>query len=327
MIIKKLYTIIFSLAAVFLFLLQACVNNELEELEAREKKIIGDYLALNPEFTKTEGGIYILEDRTGNGLTPAVDEWIFVNFVGRYLEDSTIRETTYDSLKSEWPASDGFENYLYGPSKILYGYSMPGLNEAVSLMKEGGKATFIIPGDKANYDYRPLLYEIELIRVVKDIKALDDSALFQYIDKKGFLDTAIVDTTVWVRLDETINNDSIVNGDTVFMRFEGRLIDGFGDSVVDNRIFNSNLNDEAPLKFVYPSKVISGKILGNKIPEGLVTALRYIKRGKGSVIIRYPRAFKEAGYVHEKENYIIVPKFQSVVYDIEVTQIISPPGN
>jgi hypothetical protein len=204
---------------------------------------------------------------------------------------------------------------------------MPGLNEAMSLMKEGGKAIFIIPGDKANYDYRPLLYEIELLRVVKDIKALDDSAVFQYVDKKGFTDTATIDTTVWVRLDEIFSSDTIANGDTVFMRFEGRLIDGFGDSVTDNRIFNSNLNDEAPLKFVYPSKIISGKILDQKIPDGLVKALRFINHAKGSVVIRYPGAFNEAGNVHKTQNYIIVPKFQSVVYDIEITRIISPPGN
>jgi hypothetical protein len=132
MIIKKIHTVILLLASVFLFLLQACVNNELEELEAREKKIIGDYLALNPGFIKTEGGIYILEEKVGTGLTPAFDEWVFVNFVGKYLEDGSIRETTYDSLKSEWPVSEFFENYLYGPSKILYGYSMPGLRSYVA---------------------------------------------------------------------------------------------------------------------------------------------------------------------------------------------------
>ena len=154
------------------FLLSGCVKDELKELEEKEKKIIAEYIAAHPGFIQTEGGLYVHEEIAGNGMSPVKGNYVFINYVGRYLEDGEIRETNIDSLKNDWPVSPSLENFLYGPSKITYGDKMPGINEALGMMKEGGKAAFIIPSGKANFDYNPLIYELELLKVVRNPESI-----------------------------------------------------------------------------------------------------------------------------------------------------------
>jgi FKBP-type peptidyl-prolyl cis-trans isomerase 2 len=308
-------------------MITGCVKNEVEEMEAREKKIIEQYLADNniSADTKTEGGIYFIETVAGTGQTPVKDDNVFINYVGRYLEDGLIRETSYDSLKSDWPAAATFEDLLYGPVKVIYGYSMPGINEALSLMKEGGRATVIIPSDKANYDFNPLMYELELLRVVKNPVSYEDSVMNIYKDKY-FGDESRVDTSqfVWLKITETSDSEvTFGTGDTLYFNFTGKIVDGFGDSVQASRVFDSNTG-EAPLKYLFgQTKVTSGQMLNqNLIPDGLKLALDSIQNEvKASVLMKYDQAFEEDGLVHPVYNYIIIPRLQTVVYDIEVVDI------
>jgi hypothetical protein len=305
----------------------ACVKNDLEELEAREKQLINKYLTDNniSADTKTEGGIYFIEKVTGSGLTPVKDNYIIINYVGRYLEDGSIRETSYDSLKADWTISPDLENYLYGPAKIIYGYSMPGINEALSMMKEGGKASAIIPSDKANYDYRPLIYELELIRVVKNIKRFEDSVLTVY-STKHYGNEAQIDTFgIWTRINEAPASSNIFGtGDSLFFNFTGKLVDGFGDSTVADRIFDSNAG-LAPVKYIYgQQRLTDGKMLGTILPKGLKTAIDSLQITNGmkfSVLMKYDQAWDKTGFLHPIGKYIVIPVYQNIEYDIEVTAI------
>jgi FKBP-type peptidyl-prolyl cis-trans isomerase len=315
----RTFMITLGFAGVFFILLHGCVKNELEEREADEKKIISTYLASHPGFTKTEGGIYVQMNREGNGLTPSAGEFIFINYVGKYLEDEVIRETSYDSLKSLWPISGNLTNYLYGPLKTSYGDKMPGINEALALLKEGGKGTFIIPSDKANFDQIPLLYEIELLKVIGDPVAFEDSVLTIFA-QENFSETDRFDTlNVWMKITESSESPLFFGtGDTLYFSFVGKLVDHFGTTASTERIFDSN-----QLKLIYNlSKPSSGKILNGTIPSGLRIALDSIQNGiKASVLLGYDQAYGEEGIEHSVNEYTIIPPYQTVVYDIEITDI------
>lgn len=318
-------------AFIIVFTLPGCVKDELKELEEKESKIISEYVAANPGFIQTEGGLYVYEEIAGNGLTPLKGNYVFINYVGRYLEDGVIRETNYDSLKNDWPISGNLENFLYGPSRITYGDKMPGINEALGMMKEGGKAAFIIPSGKANFDYKPLLYELELIKVVRDIEVYEDSVMNVYIDQH-FGDDARIDTlNIWYKLSDTIPGSEDVFGpqDTLFFNFTARLVDGFTDPIQINRIFDSNQNKD-PLKYNYgQANLSSGQMLNNKLPIGLKTALDSLQiqnHSKATLLLGYDRAFGSTGHLHPEDKYIIIPAFQSVIYDIEVIDILSVPA-
>lgn len=315
-----------------LLLAAGCLNNEWEDSQNHEQDMIQNYLQENniPEESKTAGGIYFVEQDTGYGLAPLKDDYIIINYVGRKIEDNSIHETTYDSLKDEWPAARSYTYYVYGPVKFVFGYSISGLNEGISLMNEGGKATMVIPSDKAFYDFIPYVYDIELIKVIKDPVEYEDSVLLAYRTENGFEDetTKLKDKNVWFR--ETVTPDpgdqrTVENNDTVLLRFNGRLVDGFGSELMDNRIFDSNTDDTNPLKLVFSStspKVVSGSILS--LPKGLVAAIDTMRIGThATAVLKYDQAFEDKGLYSTQHGYIIVPKYQTIVYDIVVEDIRS----
>ncbi len=326
----KSSTLIILVAVTLVLTVSACLKDDMKKQAAHEKQLIQEYISdhnISPD-TKTNGGIYYIEKEEGTGRSPLEDNYIFIHFTGRYIEDGSVIETSYDT--TYWPISDLFDQYLFGPVKLAYGHSMLGINEALSYMKEGGKSTVILPSDKANYDYKPLVYDLHLIKVIRDPIAYEDSVVETYLVQKGYLPANKVDN-IWYK-ETLIPNPSDVDdvkiNDTVYIRFEGRIIDGFTDPISDSRIFDSNMDDAQPLKYVYGSKVTSGSILNQTIPAGLKTAIDSMRVGvKASAVIPYTEAFGVEGVSHTNYKYTIIPGYQSVLYNIEVTAIKSGPGN
>jgi FKBP-type peptidyl-prolyl cis-trans isomerase len=319
---RKIQLLPFFVSALMV-LASGCVKNEIEDLENNEKKIISKYLSDHniTDDKKTEGGIYFIETKAGTGLAPAKDNYVVINYVGRYLEDGVIRETSYDSLKADWPLSDIFKYYLYGPIKVIYGYSMPGINEALSLMKEGGKATVVLPSDKANYDYKPLVYEIELLKVIKDPAVFDDSTMNLYVQANYSDGVQIGDTTLWYKVTQpSTATDSFGTGDSIYFNYKGKIVDAYGSSIIANRVFDSN-SETGLSKYKSGMKTPTNMML---FPNGLKVAFDSIKfqnHSKVSIAIGNSMAYGKNGYVFPTQNYIIVPVYQSLVYDIEVVDI------
>ncbi len=330
-------TLSFSGSVIMLLTLAAgCLQNEWEEKEEREKKIIAEYLADNniTGDQKTEGGIYYVERTAGTGASPVTDDYIVIEYVGRYLEDNAIRETTYDSLKEDWTAADDFINYVYGPVKFKFGYTVPGLNEGIAMMKEGGKALLVLPSDKAFYDFNPMSYEIELLKVIPDPGHYEDSVLLEYRNAKGFDDGTKLGDNVNVWFKETITPDptddrTVEPNDTVIFRFKGRLVDGFGSTLKDDRVFDSNMESAEPvIRIVYSTtspSVKSGTILA--MPKGLVAALDSMREGThATAVLHYDQGFDDKSLTSTTYGYTIVPPYQTLVYDIIVEDIRPPAG-
>ena len=317
----------FILLVILMNLVSGCLNNEWQEKEQHEKDLIQAYLSDHgiTEEQKTEGGIYFVEERAGTGITPVKDDYVVINYVGRYIEDNEIHETSYDSLSEDWAALDYYTYYVFGPLKFKYGYSIAGINEGLSLMKEGGKATLVVPSDKAYYDFNPLVYEIELIKVIKDPIDYEKSVWKEYMAVKGYdtITTAYKD----IYYKETFTPDpndqnTAATGDTIIFWFTGRLVDGFGPEVTDERVFDANKDvDEDPIRYkIGESKAISGQILG--FPDGLRTAMDTLRTGThATYVLPYSTAFGEDGLFSTNYGYTIVPEYQTVVYEIVVEDI------
>jgi FKBP-type peptidyl-prolyl cis-trans isomerase len=307
----------------------ACLENEWEEKEQNEKEIIDTYLGENgiTEEQKTTGGIYFIEAFAGTGLTPQKDNYVIINYTGRYLEDGSIHETSFDTLKDDWENADVYKYFVYGPLKFQYGYSISGINEGLALMKEGGKAELVIPSDKAFYDFNPLVYEVELLKVIRNPVTYEDSVLNIYIAEKGY-DSTTVYKDIYFKETVTPNPSderTVQQGDTILFRFAGKLVDGFGLIIQDNRIFDGNMDDTNPVKYVYgKSDLISGFMLA--FPVGLKSALDTMREGThATAVLPYEQAFGDKGLFNSTYGYTIVPKFQTVVYDI-ILEEIRPPS-
>jgi FKBP-type peptidyl-prolyl cis-trans isomerase len=316
-------------AAILLLSASGCLQNDWEEKEENEKKLISDYLSANgiSEEQKTEGGIYYIEERAGTGLTPEPEDYVIIDYVGRYIDGNAIHETSYDSLKDDWENAVYYTNYVYGPVKFIHGFSLAGINEGLSLMKEGGKATLVLPSDKAFYDFRPMVYEVELHKVITNPVAYEDSVLDEYLVSLGFDSINTYYKGIYYK--ETVTPDPgdqrvVQTNDTILFRFTGRLVDGFGSEIKDNRVFDTNVGDEEPARMVYTGTSTTRPEAMIAIPDGLKIAFDTLREGThATFVLPHTQAYKDVGVFSTVYGYTVVPRYQTVVYDITVEDIRS----
>ena len=133
-------------------------------LKAEEATIAAAALIaeLTEGATETPSGLMYIIEREGNGVKPLASQVVKVHYEGR-LVDGTIFDSSYDRKQPiEFPL---------GVGRVI-----PGWDEGIALLSEGGKATLIIPshlayGAKGAGGMIPpnstLVFEVELIEIVK----------------------------------------------------------------------------------------------------------------------------------------------------------------
>jgi FKBP-type peptidyl-prolyl cis-trans isomerase len=119
---------------------------------AKEPALIAAYIAkTGKKFQKTASGLQYYTEKPGSGPSPQMGETWVVNYRGTFL--------------------NGKEFDKGSAAEMPLGQMIPGFNEALTLMKAGGKATFVIPSSIA-YGDQPrgpipansiLVFELEVI--------------------------------------------------------------------------------------------------------------------------------------------------------------------
>jgi FKBP-type peptidyl-prolyl cis-trans isomerase FkpA len=155
---KNFWAINLSVAVLMILALMSC--DPTKKLEKQEKEDIQAYLTENDDlvYVKQPSGLYYLEVVAGTGISPVRGDSAFVKYTGKFL-DGTIFDSNVSSGK------------LYG---FIVGQNITGFDEGITLMKQGGKSSLLIPsklgyGGTGTYGiagFTPLLFEIELIKVV-----------------------------------------------------------------------------------------------------------------------------------------------------------------
>ncbi len=124
-----------------------------------ETELLEQYILENNITTEAkESGLYYIETEAGTGLLPQQGDTVDVHYTGR-LVDSTVFDTSV--------GGDPF-SFALGT-----GYVIPGWDEGITYMKEGGKATLIIPsvlgygssGSGSIPPYSTLIFDVELVDV------------------------------------------------------------------------------------------------------------------------------------------------------------------
>jgi FKBP-type peptidyl-prolyl cis-trans isomerase len=158
--IKKYYQSILLISTVaVLFTLGSC--DPARKYEKAETEAISNYLASNPAdtFKLQPDGLYYLDVLEGTGRAPVAHDTAHIVYTGKFT-DGTIFATNAGGADLIFPVNEG--------------YLISGLDEGIMLMKEGGKATFLIPsklayGTQGYYTvpgYTPLVYDVQLARVI-----------------------------------------------------------------------------------------------------------------------------------------------------------------
>jgi FKBP-type peptidyl-prolyl cis-trans isomerase FkpA len=158
--IRKHFSPVIQLAAfILVFSLISCDPGK--KLEKQESEEIHTYFSENSDlnFVKQASGLYYLEVVAGSGISPVLGDSAYVKYTGMFL-DGNIFDSNVTSGK------------LYG---FIVGQNIAGFDEGVTLMKPGGKSTLLVPsklgyGSYGTYTisgYTPLLFDIELVKVVQ----------------------------------------------------------------------------------------------------------------------------------------------------------------
>ena len=131
---------------------------QIQEALEQEKALIDQYIqSHNIEVEPTASGLYFIENKAGKGNNPAKGAKCKVHYKGTLLDG-----TVFDSSLEREP----FEFEL-GMGQVIAGW-----DEAIGMMKKGGKATLVLPSSIAYGErgagnlippFSPLVFEVELI--------------------------------------------------------------------------------------------------------------------------------------------------------------------
>ena len=139
-------------------LLQERTSQIVDRVKADGEEYIANFLDCNPEAVKTDSGLVYYEMTPGGGKAPGPTDTVEVHYHGT-LTDGTVFDSSVDRGQTiSFP--------LNGVIK--------GWQEGLAMMKEGGKATLVIPSDLAYGDAgsgetippgATLMFEVELFKV------------------------------------------------------------------------------------------------------------------------------------------------------------------
>jgi FKBP-type peptidyl-prolyl cis-trans isomerase len=140
--------------------LQERIQLLMKKRAIEEDGIIQNYLKKNKlKASKTESGLYYVITKEGNGIQPKVGSKVSVHYKGSLLNGEVFDE----SYQKGQPL-----DFVLGQGQVISGW-----DEGISLLKEGSKATFLLPsrmayGDRQTGNIAPhsiLRFDVELVKV------------------------------------------------------------------------------------------------------------------------------------------------------------------
>lgn len=134
---------------------QSCKNDSEKELETLQAYINENNITTEP----TASGLYYIETHTGTGAQATAGDIVVVHYIGTFLDG--------EKFDSSYDRGEPFE-FTLGAGQVIKGW-----DEGISYMKEGGKATLIMPsnlaygttGSGSIQPYTSLIFEVELLDV------------------------------------------------------------------------------------------------------------------------------------------------------------------
>ena len=132
----------FFFLIITLSLTSSCLKDKNEERTEETERIEISNLLLDMKnagnvIDTTSSGMYYVVYKAGNGFLPQVGDTCYVEYFGSFIDG-----VIFESSQSIYP--EGIREIIYKETELLDGFE-----EAISLMKKGTEATFIIPSKLA----------------------------------------------------------------------------------------------------------------------------------------------------------------------------------
>ncbi len=302
-IVLKVWILVIGFSVLF----QGCEKQNDQELKEKEMRLLEQYL-LDNNITQepTESGLYYIELTEGTGGGVEIDYIVDFNYTTELI-DGTVIGSSYEELARE--NNLYLESALYGPVRVKVGYTtVPGLDEGLKFMKEGGSAKLILPSSINGFgkystalspSYSTHIYTVDLINSFNDPEQFQTEQILNYLDTGVIEDFEITESGLYhIELQAGIGN-YIQNGDVVEVWYTGSFLDG--------RVFDSNVGETA--------------LTVNLPADGYIPAwdeaLKLMQKGsKARFIVPYDLAYGSTG-----DGYRI-PIYMTLVFDLEIEDLV-----
>lgn len=139
--------------------MEADFQRELEVQESSEEYLRNEYITTNNiKVSPTESGLYYIPKKVGKGKKAEYGKMVSVEYTGKLLNGNV-----FDSSTGRGPIE-----FILGAGQVI-----PGWEEGIAMMNEGGEATFIIPSKLAygSQDsgvippFSTLVFDVKLVEV------------------------------------------------------------------------------------------------------------------------------------------------------------------
>lgn len=198
-----------------LVLFTACEKDEApKDYSAENEEEIQAYLAENNlEAKKSGSGLYYIIEDEGTGAVPQADDRVKVTYKG-YFTDGTVFEENEEGIS------------------IPLNYLIRGWVEGLGYIKEGGKATLIIPAHLAYGDNKQgdiprgsvIIFDIELIYV--NYTTENEQEIKTYLEENNIEDYTKTYSGLYYTIHNQGTGDKAEETDIVNVTYTGYFIDG-----------------------------------------------------------------------------------------------------
>jgi len=304
-VMKKLsgyyFSIFLILIGLFVF---SCIKDPYKDQLAQQKNQIADYVAKhNLKGIEKPSGLYFAPNDTGLGDRPGITDYVLIKYKATFL-DGTLFDTT-DSLEAQQMQEHIPWFKVGGPMIFGMNSNFPGMVEGLSLLREGGNATLIMPSSLAANDlnFIPRIYYVELLKVYHNISSYQKLSFDSLMTTIGYqigdsITGGVIDTT-YLRGN---GGGYPSNGDSVRIHVQGFLMDSVSNTVEVGRKFEDDIND-------YEIGISSA-------PYSMVLPIMRVG-GKATMYFPYYNAFGSKTYLDRITGQILVPPYSNLKYYIE----------
>jgi len=325
---KNLIYSVLAIAAVFA---ASCAKSNDKESNEDELHYIEAWLKVNHgDAVKTGHGIYILDEKDGNGSSYNGEPYVYVVRTIRTL-DGTIISTESEELAKRIGTFK--ESNYYGPKMVSMqqGTALVGISDMFDGMRAGGERTALIPSwlltekkyDNAEEYFKhvpdknsktPVIYTIELQQVCPDVNRWE-TGIFNNFVSKNYPGVTISEGFGHKILKASTGD--LEKGSTFYVNYTGRLLNG--------KVFDTTIEDTAKVYNIWSKSKKYGPVearnaetdsevtLGsNKVITGFAHAINCL--GKESKIV----SFFMSGLGYGANGSASIPPFSPLIFEIEV---------
>jgi FKBP-type peptidyl-prolyl cis-trans isomerase len=328
---KRVLVLLLFIAGLMAYV--ACDRENIDQ-ESDEMARFNAWIKLHyPNVSPIPGtSIYYIKLQEGNSNTSPVEgDYVLYNFTERTLDGIAVGSNSktiaynYDFYDKTYHYDTVFtllhEKNLTAHYSWYGKWMVEGLRKGLLQMKEGEKARLIFPskygyqqvggGGSASIGvYTSLVYDVELIKVIKDPRSYEKQLLQKYLDTIPNL-VSVNDSIYYKQIQpDTCRNCAVVaNDSTVQVRYTGMFTDGF--------VFDSNYEKVIKARGLSSkTDLLEFKVGGTSVIKGFSMAVKLMKKGEiGKVIIPSYCAYDSAGTQK-------IPGFTTLVFEVELIDVL-----